>query len=87
MFASFLPANDKIKSDVGRRIHARKEENETKDVNMSVECAEGWMTDKIRQSTALEIEYRQSKKDKTYRYHRPHIQSLVQYYAPLHLAA
>jgi hypothetical protein len=86
MFASFLPANDKIKSDVGRRIHARKEENET-NVNMSVECAEGWMTDKIRQSTALEIEYRQSKKDKTYRYHRPHIQSLVQYYAPLHLAA
>jgi len=46
-----------------------------------------WMTDKIRQSTALEIESRQSKKDKTYRYHRPHIQSLVQYYAPLHLAA
>jgi|GEM_PF-2106495 len=54
---------------------------------MSIECAEGWMTDKIRQSTALEIESRQSKKDKTYRYHRPYIQSLVQYYASLHLAA
>jgi DNA-binding Lrp family transcriptional regulator len=40
-----------------------------------------------RQSTALEIESRQSKKDKTYRYHPPHIQSLVQYYASLHLAA
>ena len=39
------------------------------------------------QSTALEIKSRQSKKDKTYRYHRPHIQSLVQYYASLHLAA
>jgi len=40
-----------------------------------------------RQSTALEIESRQSKKDKTYRYHRPHIQSIAQYYAPLHLTA